>query len=115
MHIPIEVVEAILLWIFLSILTAVYLVKKFGIPNLLACLLLSIIFIGARMLIAMILAVFNINIPMLVFILATWIMFIASHGILGTEKLRTKEHVLFGSLALTYLALYIIQIIAASL
>lgn len=105
----------LLLWIFLSILTKVYLTKEFGFSKLLACLLLSIIFVGSLILVGMLLTIFNIKTPILGFILATWIMFIASHGILGTEKLRTKEHVLFGSLALTYLSLYIIELILASI
>ena len=114
MFIPSEVLISILLWIFLSILTKMYLIKRnFGFATILACLLLAMIFVGTMMITSGILGYLGLEISMLPFIVATWILFIAARGLLVTEKITTRENVLFGSLVLTYVVFYIIMLIQA--
>ncbi|GEM_PF-5798595 len=113
MAVPYEVILAIFLWVFLSILTKIYLIKKFGLSTLLSCLLLAIIFVGSLMIIGSILSFLKLEIAMLAFILAVWILFIAARGLLVTEKKTTRENVLFGALTLTYVALYIFDLLVA--
>jgi len=114
MFIPSEVLIAVLLWIFLSILTKMYLIKRnFGFATILACLLLAIIFVGTMMITSSILGYLELEISMLSFIVAMWVLFIAARGLLVTEKITTRENVLFGSLVLTYVVFYIIMLIQA--
>ncbi|MEX0568299.1 MAG: hypothetical protein Q6363_003950 [Candidatus Njordarchaeota archaeon] len=111
MIVPDEVILVLLLWIFLSIFTKTYLIRRFGLNNLLACLILAIIFVGTLIIALAVLSFLFLYASVVAVIVATWILFLAARSFIDTDDWRTRENVLFASVAVTYLAFYILTII----
>ena len=115
MYIPNEVFLALFLWIALSFLTSKYIVSEFKLHHLLACLLLSVIFIAMYMIIGAFLSAIGIGTVEVALITATWIMFLVARSFIETTNWRVRENVLFAALIIAYILLVIVLAIVAAL
>lgn len=115
MYIPNEVFLALFLWIALSFLTSKYIVSEFKLHHLLACLLLSVIFIAMYMIIGAFLSAIGIGTIEVALITATWIMFLVARSFIETTNWRVRENVLFAALIIAYILLVIVLAIVAAL
>lgn len=106
--IPSEIILIFLLWIFLSIFTRIYLIRHFGLSNVLACFVLSIVFVGALIAVSALLMLLRLPAGIVAIIISMWTLFLIARSLIDTKEWTTRENVLFASVMTTYLAFYIL-------